>query len=449
MKNRLANIISIFTSEKVFYSIIVGYGIVHIVYLIFGQLPFTSDSLYLFQQASECVAKGTFYPASHNIYDQYIQSPLYINFLIILLNIYDAQITILVANTLLNFLHLFLVYAITQKLFDDKVTARTSVIIYIFYLTNLGAVLLNFTEFLFVTLVMISFYFFLQKTTISLFLSGVIIGLALDIKQISIMLLISFLLTSFYLIKKRNKKINFAAIIVGFTVSVLSIGFATQAGFGQFVVTPETAYVNILIGASDDENGTFNADVFEKGKKGYLENEYTLTHSEKTEFYREQALSWILNNPIKWILSFPRKFVFMYAFDDWTIFSLAHTTEWNLQKIVKYAIQNPTELRNFFAEPILFRIGFILIYVYHYMFYFTLIFLMVFQFLKIWSNKNKILFEKFLPIYLFTLLGTGSVLVGYGAARYKYPFIILLIFTITPLIKELIHSRNHKLFQSE
>lgn len=385
MKQKIANIISLLTSNRVFYSIIFVYGLIHLIYIAFGQLPFTSDSLYYFQKASECVTNGTFYPASHNLYDQYIQSPLYINFLVILLNISNSQLTIFIANAILNFSHIILVYLITLKLFNDKKTARISVLVYIFYLTNLGAVLLNFTEFLFVTLVLLSFYFFLKKTPSSLIFSGIVIGLALDIKQIAIMLLISFLVTSFYLIKKRKEKINFVYLLIGFVLSVLLIGFATKTDFNEFIVTPETAYVNILIGSNDEANGTFNADVFEEGKIGYLKDENSLTHSEKTSFYREQAINWIIDNPVRWVSLFPLKIVFMYAFDDWTIFTLAHTTEWNLQKILKYVIQQDDQ-KIFAGKSTLFKTSFSLIYIYHYLFYYTLIFLVAFQVLQIWRN---------------------------------------------------------------
>jgi len=440
LKQKIADIISSFTSDKFFYSLLVVYALINLAYVFFGQLLFTSDSLYYFQKASECVANGTFYPASHNIHDQYIQSPLYINFLVVLLNIHNSQLTILFANAILNFIQLTLLYFIALQLFNDRQTARISVLVYVFFLTNLGAILLNFSEFLFVTLVLLSFYFFLRKTTLSLFFSGIIIGFALDTKQIAIMLLISFLLTSFYLIKKRKEKINFVYMLFGFALSILSIGFVTKMGFNKFIVTPETAYVNILMGANDEANGTFNADVFEKGKMGYLENEDSLTHSEKTSFYREQAVEWILDNPINWVMKFPVKFVFMYAFDDWSVFTLAHTTEWNLQKILKYVIQNPDDKKIFAGESTIFKLSFSLIYIYHYLFYYTLVFLIAFQVLQIWQNKNKLLFAKFLPIYLFAILGTCSILIGYGAARYKYPFIILLIFTIIPLVKSLLQS---------
>lgn len=438
MKQSIANIISLLTTKNVFFAVIVSYLFLNLIYIFIGQLPFTSDSLYYYQKALECVEHGTFYPAHHNLYDQYIQSPLYINFLIVLLNIYNSPTTILITNVILNFLQVLLVYLISLKLFEDKQSARIAALVYIFYLTNLGAVLLNLTEFLFVTLILFSFYFYLKEKPIALILSGAAIGLALNIKQIAVMLLISFLLSSLYFWVKKRSKTDFVYLLVGFVIPLLIIGFATQAGFNKFIVTPETASVNILMGANDDANGAFNADVFEKGKNGYIEDEFGLTHSEKTAFYREQAYEWILDNPFNWLSLIPLKFIHMYAFDDWSIFTLTHSNDWNLPKIIKYALNEPDDKNIFDDKSLLFKVGFTALYIYHYIFYFLFLSIIVYQFIK--TIKTKELFPRFLPIYLFTLLGTAAILIGVGAARYKYPFIILLIFTAVPQIKQFIRT---------
>ncbi len=435
MKKHLANLISFVTQKNVFYSILAIYLLINLVYILLGQLPFTSDSLFYYEKAIECINHNTFYPAPHNYYDQYIQSPLYVNFLILILEINSSPFTILVSNVLLNFLQITLIYTITKKLFGEKRSARVSVLIYVFYLTNLGAVLLNLTEFLFISLILTAFYLYLKTRPQFLILSGVAIGLAFNIKQIGVLLLISFLITSFYLVIKKAEKTNFVYLLLGFVITILIIGFTTQARFNEFIVTPETAAVNLLMGANEDANGSFNADVFEEGNAGFLSNEHNLTHEQKTNFYRKEAVAWISENPVQWIMLLPLKFMHMYAFDDWSILTLTHTTDLSLQRTLKHFLFDSTN-ENIFKEKSILKISvFVLIHIYHYIFYYLLAFIIVKQFFNYWRIKRNGFDFRLLPIYIFTFLGTAATLIGVGAARYKYPFIVLLILTIAPTLK--------------
>lgn len=125
------------------------YASIQVLLLFFIDLPFTSDSLAFFVQASNCIAHNTFYPAYHNIHDSYILAPVYINYLSLILRIYNDPLTVRIANIALNLLQVYLVYAVTRLLFQNERQSKIAVVLYMAFLTNLGIIFYNYSELLF------------------------------------------------------------------------------------------------------------------------------------------------------------------------------------------------------------------------------------------------------------------------------------------------------------
>ena len=133
-----------------------------LIYIFYFSLPFQIDSLAYFNLAQECLAQNRLYPLPQHVNADYLVAPVYLNFIIVILKIYNSPNSDLFSSMLfLNFLQLFLVYRIGLRLFNARL-AQLAILLYVFYLPNLGLVLQNLTELLFGVLALLSFLFYLK-----------------------------------------------------------------------------------------------------------------------------------------------------------------------------------------------------------------------------------------------------------------------------------------------
>lgn len=435
-------------NKKHFLIITSIYLLIQLIYVLFLPLPFSSDSLRFYELSRDCLQNGTFYPGPHNRYDNYIDSPVYINFVLLLLKIVPSATGILYMNIVLNLLQLYLLCIIALRLFNNETYAVLTGLLYILYLTNLGAALLNLSELLFGVCILGSFYFYLCNKNSHWFISGALLGIGVGVRQVGFALLFSYVTLFAITILQRNANYRkMACISIGFLVMAISIGFSIKSNLGQFMVTSNSGSVNVLMGANDYATGSYNNRVFEQGNAGYIKDLAAKTLSEKQAFWNEQAIKWIKNNPGKWFLLIPKKLVFMFAWDDWSINTLMHTTDWNLHTIAKMAATGNTA--QIMAEKsLVYKSGFLILYLYHHLYYFTLLVLMAWQFYFYHFNR-KIFITEFLVIYLFAFYGIAITVLSVGAARYKYPYFIMLLPTIIPMLVNIHKSSRSRKIQTK
>lgn len=407
------------------------YFAVQLAYIIFYPINYQSDSLYYFNLAQDCLKQNSFYPAPNHIFEDYIIAPLYINILIIVLKIYNSKIAIGLLNIALNFTQLWLLYTITKKQFGSE-SAKVAGIIYIFYLSTLGMILFNLTEFLFCTLILFSLYFYNKRNASYLLLAGIFNAAAIAVRPLGWALaaayLINYLLSGLKFIELIKKS---GLITAGLVMFIIIFGYLTYANFGRFIFQSTNGPVNLLIAANDDATGAYNNKVFEQGKIGYIEEPGGKTYIEKEEFWKKQALNWIENNPVKYISLFPVKLLHMFAWDDFSVSKLVNTQNRNLYNVAKYLLFHTGD--NMFKSasfPSIFL--FFLLLTVHHLYYFSIIFLFGFMLIKYskilaGSGNTRLML-------LFILFGLAIHLLTFGDARYKYPYLILMILIISPII---------------
>jgi hypothetical protein len=141
-------------------------------------VPFTSDSLHYYQLAMQCIQHQSWYPAQHNLYDQYLLAPLFINYLIFLLRLVGDPLIIHVSNLILNSSLALLTYFITYRLTHEPVQSKLALVLYMGYLNSLGAVFLNLTELMFCFLVFICLILLSYRKPGLLFAAGIIAACA-------------------------------------------------------------------------------------------------------------------------------------------------------------------------------------------------------------------------------------------------------------------------------
>ncbi len=405
-----------------FKFILLAYLLVQLTYIIFSPVEFRSDSLYYYKLAEECIKAGSFYPAPQHLYSDYIIAPLYVNFIIILLKIYNSTFIIRAFNLAINFLQLFLLYKITDKLFN-KDTAILTALIYILYLNNIGFVLLNYTELFFGILVLGSIYFYLKNTKLSLFVSGILAAASIAVRPLGWALVISFIIIYVYqLIRKKKNKIKIFRFASGLIIFITLLGLFNLARFGHFIYTATTGSSNLLIGANENATGAFNAEVFDLGKAGYIPDSQSKTYFEKENYWGAETVNWIKAHPFKWVSLIPLKFFYTFAWDDITISTLMNNQDWDLYHILKYIKENKT-LNGIMPNSSTYsKVVYFGLQIFN-QFYYILIFVLIIMGI-ILSRKSKNLDEKKSVLLLFSIIGIGITILVYGVPRYKYPFLI-------------------------
>lgn len=413
--------------------ILILYIIIQLVFILFFPREYTNDAQYYYSLAKECVENNEFYPGTEHLYEDYIVAPLYVNIIIVLLNIYNSHISIGLFNILLNLLQLFFVYKITRLYFDNK-TAKLSVLIYIFYLNSLGLVLSNFTELLFTLLILSSIYFYLKNNTSFLFLSGIMLGASISVRPVGWDLAVCFLLIAGYLYFKEKKfNLDIFKIASGTLLFIILFGCFNYWHFGRFIFTSTTGPVNLLLGANDTATGGFNARVYEQGNIGYIARPDTLTYRQKGEFYYHQATTWIKQNPGKWLLLAPLKLIHTFSYDDISISTISDLGNWNIITSIKNLVKDRNFNNILPKEPFYVKLIYLLLEIIQHIYYYFLILILAFWILRKIRERN---FSEFSLLHLFfVLIGLLMIMITVGTPRYKYPFIIIMIPFISSYIQ--------------
>jgi len=427
--------------EKNISKVIIIYVLLQVVLVFFWKEPFKSDSQYYFNLAQESISSHSFYPAKIHLNEDYITAPLYVNLLVVILSIYNSNVTIGLLNIILNLLQLFFVYKISKNLFGER-NARISVLLYILYLNTLGMVLMNLTEFLFGTLVLAGVYYFYKKRRITDIPAGLLAAASIAVRPMGGALAAAFILSIAFSKAETKIKIQRATIItLSCALFISAYGEFTQSYFGKFIYTATSGPVNIIIGANDDATGAYNTTVFDKGKMGYIPEANQKTYIEKEAIWKQKAESWILSHPLKWTCLLPAKLGFMFLVDDFTITNLLHVDNWYLTKVIKEVIIE-RHLSFFGGRSFYFIIFYFLVQILDYIYYFSLVIIFLIGLRK---KKIRAFFtEKFLPVTLFIILGLAMTATAYGSARYRYPYMLYFFIAVSPFVIELLNNKKLK-----
>ena len=419
----MKKLINILTS-KINY-IIVIYTFIQLGMVLNLKTDYRSDAQYYYKLAEECIESNEFYPAKHQIHEDYIVAPLYINALIILLTIYNSTITIGIFNIVLILIQIILLYKITVKIFSQDI-ARLTILLFVLYLNTLGLILQNYTELFFLLLITSSIYFFTLNKRLFFILSGIFLGAAIAVRPLAWALLLAFFsIQIFTSIKNKKILFNYFHVYSGTFIFIILFGGFTFLHFGKFEFTSTTGPVNLLLGANDDATGGFNSNVFEKGKAGYIEYPDSLTYIQKGEFYKDQTVAWIRANPIKWLELVPLKFFHTYGWDDISLSSLLGYNYTNFLRVLrifssegdlKIALPNTSTFDKVFYFSIL-----SLSHLYYYLLLFTIV-LGIYHVYKKKPNTDVTSL-----ILFFSFFATLMIMITVGTPRYKYPMFILLL----------------------
>ena len=413
-----------FLSSKIKY-IILFYVLIQIVVILTIDTNYRSDANYYYKLAQESIEQNAFYPAQPHFYEDYIVAPLYINAIIILLKIFNSTITISLFNLIVILLQIIFLYKIMKQLFSESI-ARLTILLFIIYLNTLGLMFQNYTELFFLLLITLSIYFYILNKNIYYILAGIFMGGAIAVRPMGWALFAAFV--SVQLINSiKNKKVflNYFYIYSGTLIFIILFGGFTYSHFGNFEFTSTTGPVNLLFGANDDATGGFNSIVFENGKAGYIEYPDSLTYIQKGEFYQEQAVKWITENPVKWMALAPFKLFHTYGWDDISLSSMLGFGDKNFARVVRIlfsdgdlnnALPNTNTIDRVFYFSVLF---------FSHLYYYLMLIAIASGIYNLF--KKRLSTDSSSLILFFSLFATLMIVITVGTPRYKYPMFILML----------------------
>ena len=415
--------------NKACIALLFVYVLVQIIYAWFFPLPFTSDSAASLAFAQSAIQEGTYYPNPSSLYSNGIIAPVYINCLIVLLKISNGQSIILFFNILLNTLQLFLLFKVTEKIFNTRAAIMAG-LLYVLYLSNLGLVLLNLTELPFGVLILASLYFFISSPTlVNSLLCGLMTGLALGIRPTAYALVIAFLIIYIvHVFQGKGQHMKMVCIVIGMLIYIIPMGFLSKRNIGQFEFTSASGPANLVMSANPRAKGIFDPYIF-KNDSVYLSKK---TYVEKNEYLLNLSKDYIKEHPMEWVALIPRKIYSTFISDVWAIPQLLHSQVWDFNALLK----GNQEVRDSFnKEPVSFRIAFWVLNIWQQAIYMLIAGFFIYQLYSFVRGRN-FRYESLL-INLFILGGIAlTILAAVGSPRYKYNSLILGIILISPIMVE-------------
>lgn len=385
------------TNLPIITIIIVGLWILaQIAYIcIYWDMPQYSDAHNYQQWALDCFNKGTWYPNAEQFYSEsYICYAGYINFLIACLHIFGSFKFVPIINLLLNILQLFALYQICKKVCNQTIACYFS-IFYCILLSNISIVAVTTSDLFFMAFMMCSLSL-IQKNHLLLILSGILIAYANYIRPFAVLYLLPILFYVLY--HKFNWKyyVSYFSGIILMTLLLLTFSYTIN---GTPHISSTTGGINLIIGANDDINGTYNDKVFQEGNIGYIENSTAYDVFQKDSIWKSRSIEWIKENPGKYIAYAPVKMVRLWWADSYSHLLLSNEKHNNSETahIISVLVNSLT----YYVILLFFCIGILKLGK------------------QIWGYKG---------IFLIPLV-EGCILhmIMYGGMRYHYPFMPIII----------------------
>jgi hypothetical protein len=298
------------------------YFVISAGFLLIDRTGLTSDSRFYLAKAEECLRHRAAYPGRHNEFDDIIQNPGYVNYLILLKRVGISLKGAYFLNILLSMALLVLLYFIAEKIFGQPLYSLP--LIFLLFPRDFAMNLDLYSDLLSVVMAYLCIYLFLQKRRGLALLSGLGLAVANFVRPEAAVFVGSILV--FALVTK-IPRLRVAFFLAAFLAGVLVIGTINRARTGHFIFQSVTGGFNLLVGANPDANGKGEVYrmAFQPGKAGYIPNASSVNYLAKDRFWRGQALRWIIGHPLRYaLLAIPKVYYSFYT-DSWGINKLANT----------------------------------------------------------------------------------------------------------------------------
>lgn len=358
--------------------------------------------------ALQCFGIGSTYPSVLNLYDQYLQSPGMVNYLL-LQHILFGTTNFSIDKIFNIFLNIGIVINIFYlgKRFFGQATAYLSVIIFCCLPTNIFAPIWVLSELPYLFLALTGFNLSLSKKWWLVVLAAVLYGVAHTFRP----LVLAFLLTSviFYCIQRRRLQ-YYPLVIIPYVLVLFLIGMYNKSNTGYFVTSSTTGGYNLIMSANNRALARPDFSIFDdKTNIAYIPNRYSRTFAEKDSVYKARAIEWIKEHPFRYAALYLEKVGRLWSGDVW---SMPKFSQWDDYDYIRTL---PEPGNRVLIRRMIQAIEGIPYYI-----------MMIFFFITLYKCRDSIFTKKGLFLIIL-FLGTAGTCLFTVEVRFHYPYVFCII----------------------
>lgn len=186
----------------------------------YWNMPNHDDAQAYVKLASECIARGTWYPDVHNQYEDFIFGPGYVNLLIGIYHLCGSFSFVRLLNLLMNIAMVFEIRKLAGRMFSNK-TGYYAAILYMLIFSNLYAPIAVLTDLPFTFLLLTALLLCNVRRLFPVAVAGVLIAVANWFRPLAIVFL--FVILLLFIVQKRRWQ-SYAALALPLVLTVFLIG---------------------------------------------------------------------------------------------------------------------------------------------------------------------------------------------------------------------------------
>lgn len=380
------------------------------------------------------VHASTWYPTANDFKAGSIAGTGLINFYIFLMRIKEDIRIIYIAQLLLVQLMLFSTVYIARKVTGSNTVQYITAIFFCLFGTFWSEICIARTEIFFTSLAVFAIALCVKNGKHSVAVAGAVLAYANWARPLAIAYIIAIL---WYFLCNGVKFRQYVKLIGAFALTALVLTIFTYYNSGEFIYQPTIASGNFLMGANEFADGSYSNEIFLEGNAAHLTSEqrHEMGYEKINAFFNKIATDWIKENPLEYLKLMPKKLFYFLATETYAggvyfdntkqTGGLAYIKE--LVSVITGSGERALQLGDI---VVIYTQGF-------YMIILTLFLIGVIYSMKkgYWRSMSF--------LYGTFLIGVASCLYTVGAARYRFPYIFIMIITAAVFVDAVIIRRNN------
>lgn len=367
----------------------------------YWNMPNHDDALAYVKLASECIARGTWYPDVHNQYEDFIFGPGYVNLLIGIYHLFGSFSYVRLLNLLMNIAMVFEIRKLSGQIFSIK-TGYYAAILYMLIFSNLYAPIAVLTDLPFTFLLLTALLLCNIRRLLPVAVAGVLIALANWFRPLAIVFL--FVILLLFIVQKRRWQ-SYVALALPLVLTVSLIGQSVKMRTGYFVYQAVSGGYNLAMSSFDEANGLVNFNGFGDPDNYICLPPGNYTYMERDSLLKRASIRWISEHPFKYVSQLPFKLVALYCEDTW---AERVKPDMGFRVVLSKVQGNGLKLTELIICLLLKSIV-----------YYIVLLLFLYY---VWTNRCDLLRERNAYL-LIPVLGTAVTVLFVITSRYHYPYL--------------------------
>ncbi len=388
----------------------------------YWNMPNHDDALAYVKLASECIARGTWYPDVHNQYEDFIFGPGYVNLLIGIYHLFGSFSYVRLLNLLMNIAMVFEIRKLAEEIFSIK-TGYYAAILYMLIFSNLYAPIAVLTDLPFTFLLLTALLLCNIRRLLPVAVAGVLIALANWFRPLAIVFL--FVILLLFIVQKRRWQ-SYVALALPLVLTVFLIGQSVKMRTGYFVYQAVSGGYNLAMSSFDEANGLVNFNGFGDPDNYICLPPGNYTYMERDSLLKRASIRWISEHPFKYVSQLPFKLVALYCEDTW---AERVKPDMGFRVVLSKVQGNSLKLTELIICLVLKSIV-----------YYIVLLLFIYY---VWTNRRDLLRERNAYL-LIPVLGTAVTVLFVITSRYHYPYLFAITIYAAAGLDILIQNKLRK-----